>query len=126
MEKRRNLRLPLRISGQLSFGNTAVHQTETCDISLQGALVRYNTGGHVDQKCVLSLFIVANRIFSVTFEGWIVYADSRGYGIAFHSTSAEDFQAFTEFLQEHAQNPQAVRREVHAGQIPHLTAWEIL
>ena len=126
MEKRRNLRLPLRISGQLSFGNTRVHQTETYDISLQGALVRDIVGGHVNQKCVLSLFIVASRIFSVTFEGWIVYADSRGCGIAFHSTSAEEFQAFTEFLQEHAQDPQAVRREIHAGQTPRLTAWEIL
>lgn len=125
MEKRKNLRLPMRLYGQFSLDDGEYHQTETRDIGLRGALVKHAANGAVDRNCVLTLFAGDTRLFSVTFDGCVVYEDERGCGVEFQSTDAKDFEAFKAFIQDQAPDPQILHREIASGQIPRLNDWNL-
>lgn len=125
MERRKNLRLPLRLSGQLSLRDGSCQETETSDIGLRGAQVSHAPDGAVDQVCVLNLFVGDAEVSSVTFEGRVVYEDGKGFGIEFESMDAKDFEAFLAFLAPQAENSQVIYREVAQGRTPLLMDWSL-
>jgi len=125
MERRKNLRLPLRLSGHLSLRDGSCQETETSDIGLRGAQVSRAPDGAVDQVCILNLFVGEVEVSSVTFEGRVVHADGKGLGIEFESMDTKDFKAFMAFLAQQAENAQVIYREVATGRIPLLMDWSL-
>jgi hypothetical protein len=122
---RGNLRLPLQLPGEFSLQGGDYHQTETCNIGLGGCLVKHVPNGAVNHGCVLTLFAGEDHVFSVTFDGWVVYEDERGCGIEFQSVDARDFEAFKAFIQAQAEDPEAVQHEIAQGRIPLLKDWNL-
>ncbi|AHE99817.1 PilZ domain-containing protein [Thioalkalivibrio paradoxus] len=127
MDKRKNTRLPLKLSGHLSLEDGQYHETETQDLSLSGARVDFVPGDSSDRdrSCVLTLFAEGEDVFSVTIDGWVVYEDNRGCGIAFQSMDKQDFEAFKAFVERQTQRPDQLREEVEQGKIPKLKDWVI-
>jgi hypothetical protein len=123
MDKRKNARLPLRLTGQLSLEYGEHLETETEDVSLRGARVEaVPTGGH-RQHCVLTLFAEGPEVFSVTIEAMIVHQDENGCGIEFQSMDAKDFELFREFIERQAHGNGNLQKEVEEGNIPKLKDW---
>ncbi|AGA31869.1 type IV pilus assembly PilZ [Thioalkalivibrio nitratireducens DSM 14787] len=125
MDKRKNTRLPLKLSGHLSLEDGQYHETETQDISLGGARVDFVSGDSSERSCVLTLFAEGEDVFSVTIDGWVVYEDGRGCGVAFQSMDKRDFAAFKEFIERQTRDPESIRKEVAQGKIPELKDWVI-
>ncbi len=125
MEKRKNVRVPIRLSGQLSLHDGEYVDTETHDVSLQGACVEHVPSGISDRSCVLTLFAGDEDVFSITVDGWVVYQDERGCGIEFESMDTRDFEAFKAFLETRLPEPRLLQREVAEGRIPVLQDWKI-
>jgi hypothetical protein len=123
VERRRNMRFPLRLYGQLSFYDGEYQDTETLNISLRGAYVEHRPSGVLGRSCILTLFAGGEDVFSVTFDGLVVHEHKRACGIEFQSVDRMDFEAFEEFLEKHIAEPAAVRREVSRGQLPALQNW---
>jgi hypothetical protein len=121
MEKRKNVRLPLRLLGHLSLDGKKYHATETRDISLNGGLFRHALTGCTNRPCTLNLFTAGTNVFSITIEGWTVYESDAGCGIKFLSMDAADFVGFKEFLANQVLNPHAIHREYLEGPRPQLT-----
>lgn len=121
MEKRKNMRLPLRLLGHLSLDGREYHATETRDISLNGGLFRHALKGCTHRPCTLNLFTSGTNVFSVTIKGWTVYENDAGCGIKFLSMDAADFVGFKEFLANQVLNPNAIHREFLEGPRPQLT-----
>lgn len=121
MEKRKNLRLPLRLLGHLSLDGIHYHPTETRDISLNGGLFRHALTGCANRQCILNLFTAGTNVFSVTINGWTVYENDGGCGIRFLSMDPADFIGFKEFLANQVPNPQAIHREFLEGPHPQWT-----
>ncbi len=125
MDQRKNTRLPLRLSGQISLDNGQVYDAETYDISLRGAFIEHVYLGKAGHNCVLTLFAGDEDVFAVTADGRVVYEDERGCGIEFHSMDKEDFEALETFLEEYAPDPGQLNREIRQGSIPVLRDWMI-
>jgi hypothetical protein len=123
MDKRKNARLPLRLSGQLSLEYGGHMETETEDISLRGARVEAVPAGGSRQHCVLTFFAGSPEVFSVTIDAMTVYQDERGCGIEFQSMDAKDFELFKAFIERHARHPGDLQKEIEAGNIPKLKDW---
>jgi hypothetical protein len=123
MDNRKNARLPLRLTGQLSLEYGEHLETETEDISLRGARVEaVPTGGH-RQRCVLTLFAEGPEVFSVTIEAMIVHQDESGCGIEFQSMDAKDFELFRKFIERQTHGDGNLQKEVEEGNIPKLKDW---
>ena len=125
MEQRRNVRLPLRLSGQLCLNDGQAHDAETHDISLRGAFLEHVHSGDMDRSCVLTLFAGDEDLFAVTVDGRVVYEDERGCGIEFQSMDRKDFAALEAFLEAYAPDPDRLSREIRQGSIPDLKDWMI-
>lgn len=125
MEKRKNVRVSIRLSGHLSLHDGEYVDTETRDVSLQGAFVEHVPSGISDRSCVLTLFAEGEDVFSITVDGWVVYQDERGCGIEFESMDRRDFEAFKAFLETQLPEPRLLQREVAQGRIPVLQDWMI-
>jgi len=123
MEQRKNIRLPLRLSGQVCLNDGQAHDAETHDISLKGAFLEHVYSGEADRNCVLTLFAGDEDLFAVTVDGRVVYEDERGCGIEFQSMDRKDFEALEVFLQAHVPDPGQLRREIRQGSIPALKDW---
>ncbi|MFO8005243.1 PilZ domain-containing protein [Thioalkalivibrio sp.] len=125
MEKRKNVRVPIRLSGHMSLHDGEHVDTETRDVSLQGAFVERVPTGISDRSCVLTLFADGEEVFSITVDGWVVHENERGCGIEFESMDARDFEAFKAFLETRLPEPQLLQREVALGRVPMLQDWMI-
>jgi len=125
MEKRKNVRVPLRLSGQLSLHDGVSVDAETRDVSLQGAFVEPVPSGISDRSCVLTLFAGGEEVFAITIDGWVVHQDERGCGIEFESMDSRDFEAFKAFLETRLPEPRLLQREIAQGHIPVLQDWKI-
>lgn len=125
MEQRKNVRLPLRLSGQLVLDDGEARDAETQDVSLRGAFLERVYSGDADRSCVLTLFAGDEDVFSVTVDGRVVYEDERGCGIEFQSMDRKDFEALEAFLEVHVPDPARLQREIRQGSIPDLKDWMI-
>jgi len=125
MEQRKNVRLPLRLSGQLCLDDGEAYDAETHDISLRGAFLEHVYVGETDRNCVLTLFAGDEDVFAVTVDCRVVYEDERGCGIEFHSMDRKDFEALESFLEGYAPDPARLNREIRQGSIPVLKDWMI-
>lgn len=123
MDKRKNARLPLRLSGQLSLEYGEHLETETKDVSLRGARVGAVPAVDPLQRCVLTLFAEGPEVFSVTIDAMIVYQDENGCGIEFQSMDANDFELFKEFIERQTRDRSDLEREVEEGNVPKLKDW---
>lgn len=121
MEKRKNIRLPLRLLGHLSLDGMQYYPTETGDISLNGGLFRHAINGCTNRQCTLNLFAAGSNAFSITIEGWAVHESDAGCGIKFLSMDATDFVGLKEFLAKQVLNPHAIHREFLEGPRPQLS-----
>ena len=125
MEQRKNMRFPLRLSGQLDLHDGEYVDTETCDVSLHGAFVEHVPSGISDRSCVLTLFAGGEDVFAITVDGWVVHENERGCGIEFESMDTRDFEAFKAFLETQAPDPRLLQGEIAQGRIPVLQDWKI-
>jgi len=125
MEQRKNVRLPLRLSGQLVLNDGEARDAETQDVSLRGAFLEHVYSGEQERGCVLTLFAGDEDVFAVTVDGRVVYEDDRGCGIEFQSMDRKDFEALESFLEAHVPDPAQIRREIRQGSIPDLKDWMI-
>ena len=123
MEKRKNARFPLRLTGQLSLEYGEHLETETADVSLRGARVEAVPAGGYRQHCVLTLFAEGPEVFSVTIDAMIVHQDEHGCGIEFQSMDAKDFELFKEFIERHVHGDGDLQKEVEGSNIPKLKDW---
>ena len=122
MERRKNMRLPLRLLGHLSLDGVQYHPTETRDISLNGGLFRHALTGCTNRQCTLNLFTAGTNVFSISIQGLTVYENDAGCGIKFLSMDTADFVGFKEFLANQVPTPYAIHREFLEGPRPQLTA----
>lgn len=123
MDKRKNARLPLRLTGQLSLEYGEHLETETENVSLRGARVEAVPARGQRQNCVLTLFAEGPEVFSVTIEAMIVHQNENGCGIEFQSMDARDFELFKAFIERQARDQAQLEQEVQAGNIPKLKDW---
>ena len=123
MDKRKNARFPLRLTGQLSLEYGEHLETETTDVSLRGARVEAVPDGGYRQHCVLTLFAEGPEVFSVTIDAKIVHQDENGGGIEFQSMDAKDFELFKEFIERKTHGSADLQKEVDEGNVPKLKDW---
>lgn len=123
MNKRKNTRLPLRLTGQLSLEYGEDLETETEDVSIGGARVAAIPSYAHRQHCVLTLFAEGPEVFSITVDAMIVHQDERGCGIEFHSMDATDFKLFREFIERQGRDHGELQKEIEEGNVPNLKDW---
>jgi hypothetical protein len=123
MEKRKNARLPLRLTGQLSLEHGKNMETETEDLSLRGARVGGVPEETHRQQCVLTLFAEGPEVFSITIDAVIVYQDQQGCGIEFQCMDTKDFELFRKFIEQQTHSHGDLKKEVEEGSIPKLKDW---
>ncbi len=123
MDKRKNARLPLRLTGQLSLEYGEHLETETEDVSLGGARVEAVPSHAHRQHCVLTLFAEGPEVFSITIDAMIVHQDEHGCGIEFQSMDANDFELFREFIERQGRDRGELQKEIEAGNLPKLKDW---
>lgn len=127
MNKRRNQRLELALSGELTIGADS-HFIETRDVSLSGAWIDYlPRAREVGGECYLTLFVgPEDSAEAVTFRGRIAVGGADGCGVQFLSVDDQDFPLFAEELLRHAPDQAALRQEIQRGFVPATEEWATL
>lgn len=107
------------------MGNGENYGIETQNVSLKGVRIAPHPTiqGIGRRHCILTLFANVQGQCAITFDGWMIYTDSNGYGIEFQAVDQQDFRLFEALMKEHAPELERFQQEVEQGFIPALKDW---
>lgn len=125
MHERRNLRVPISLTGYLMPEGTEPHDVETVDVCLRGACLSGVPAFIEGSRCLLTLFADSSEVFSVTIEGHVVSQEDQKVCVEFHAMDCDDLEAYTAFLLRHVPDPDIICTESDNGEIPDCTDWKV-
>lgn len=127
MEKRRNIRLPVTLTGQLSGGRLKARTVETRNLSLTGArLDLVPLESEIEGDCILTLFLPTDEMRCVSVRCRTHYSDGASCGLAFLSIDQHDFALLSDYLESEIDDPAVIRREIKQGHVPMMESWAVL
>lgn len=128
MNKRRNFRIPLRLSGELAIDGQSNYLIETRDVSLTGVWLDYAPReSEINKHCILTLFISdEGQPSAATFRGRIAYSGGQGCGFQFLAADDKDFRLYVQQLREYAPAAETIWAEYEQGFVPSTEDWAVI